>query len=99
MSRIKFREGEQRKFLIEVLKKLNCPTLRAFNQFGFEIPYSTWKNYFSEARLLPEELFNQICFLSKVEKYQYIVECSGRRLRELIIILNNLNWVISYKIE
>ncbi|NCO18029.1 hypothetical protein AUJ61_03350 [Candidatus Pacearchaeota archaeon CG1_02_30_18] len=35
----------------------------------------------------------------KVEKYQYIVECSGRRLRELIIILNNLNWVISYKIE
>ncbi|HIH52523.1 hypothetical protein J4412_03065 [Candidatus Pacearchaeota archaeon] len=67
MSRIKFREGEQRKFLIEVLKKLNCPTLRAFNQFGFEIPYSTWKNYFSEARLLPEELFNQICFLSKFE--------------------------------
>ncbi|NCN51504.1 MgtC/SapB family protein [archaeon] len=34
-----------------------------------------------------------------IEKYQYIVEFSGERLRNLIEMLNQLNWVISYKVE
>jgi len=65
--RIKFRKGEQRKFLIEVLKKIGCPSLRALNQFGFGIPYSTLKNYFSEKRTLPESFFDDLAYLAKVD--------------------------------
>lgn len=65
--RVKFKKGEQRKFLKKVLENLNCPSLRALNQFGFEISYSTLKNYYSEARLLPEQFFRDLCYLAKIE--------------------------------
>jgi len=42
--------------------------LRALNQFGFEIPYSTLKNYFNEERTLPEEFFNDLCYLANIKK-------------------------------
>ncbi|MCR4327107.1 MAG: hypothetical protein NUV46_00825 [Nanoarchaeota archaeon] len=74
MSRVRFKKGEQRKFIVHVLEKLNCPSLRALNQFGFEVPYSTLKNYFSEARTLPEELFKSLCYLSKVSPYEPEIE-------------------------
>ena len=67
MRRIKFKKTEQRKFLKKILIKLNCPSLRALNQFGFEIPYSTLKNYFNESRLLPENLFRDLCYLTKID--------------------------------
>jgi hypothetical protein len=67
MRRIKFKKGKQRDFLTEVLKKLDCPSLRALNQFGFGVPYSTLKNYFNESRTLPESLFNDLCYLSKID--------------------------------
>ena len=47
---------------------MDCPSLRALNQFGFEIPYSTLKNYFGESRTLPEKFFNDLCYLSKLNK-------------------------------
>lgn len=78
MARIKFskgpqggdpsKDGSQRKFLKKVLEELNCPSLRALNQFGFDIPYSTLKNYFVEERLIPEDFFNDLCYLSKIGK-------------------------------
>jgi len=68
MKRIKFNSGEQRLFLKKVLEELNCPSLRALNQFGFEIPYSTLKNYFVESRVIPENFFNDLCYLAKIEK-------------------------------
>jgi hypothetical protein len=68
MKRVKFKQGEQRKFLEKVLKELNCPSLRALNQFGFEVSYSTLKNYFIEARMLPEDFFNDLCYLAKINK-------------------------------
>ncbi len=66
MRRVKFRKGEQRKFLKSVLVNVNCPSLRSFVQFGFEVPYSTLKNYFNESRLLPESFFRDLCFLAKI---------------------------------
>ncbi len=66
--RIKFKSDEQRKFLNEVLKNLHCPSLMALNQFGLDIPYSTLKNYMNESRTLPEQLFNDLCYLAKIEK-------------------------------
>lgn len=66
MTRVKFKKGEQRKFIKDVLEKLNCPSLRALNQFGFDISYSTLKNYFVESRLLPEDFFRDLCYLAKI---------------------------------
>ena len=67
MRRVKFRKGEQRKFVQKVLDNLNCPSLRAFLQFGLDVNYSTLKNYFVEDRLLPENLFKDMCYLAKVD--------------------------------
>jgi hypothetical protein len=68
MNRIKFlKKGQQRKFLRGVLKKINCPSLRSLKERGFEIPYSTLRNYYSEERLLPEELFKNLCAISKID--------------------------------
>jgi len=67
MPRIKFKKkSQQRKFLKKVLEKINCPSLRAFEQFGFDVPYSTLKNYFSEARFLPEDFFKELCVFAKI---------------------------------
>ena len=66
MKRVKFKKGEQRKFIQKVLESINCPSLRAFLQFGLGVKYSTLKNYFIEDRLLPENLFRDMCYLSKI---------------------------------
>jgi len=66
--RIKFNKGRQRKFLKEVLLKINCPSLRLINQIGFDINYQTLKSYFNENRTLPKELFENLCKISGIDK-------------------------------
>ena len=66
MRRVKFKKNGQKRFLKLVLKRLNCPSLRSLNQFGFGISYSTLKNYFSESRTLPENFFKDLCHISKI---------------------------------
>jgi len=82
--RVKFEKGKQREFLRNVLEKLNCPNLRSFRQFGFDVPYSTLKNYFSEARNLPEKLFEELILISKINKkeikYELLQENFGQIL-------------------
>lgn len=56
---------------------LNCPSLRAFLQFGFDIPYSTLKNYYSEKRSLPEKLFEEFSNFSKIDLGRYSFEIIG----------------------
>ena len=61
MKRIKFKKGPQgddplnkgpqRKFLKKVLEELNCPSLRALNQFGFDIPDTTY------ILIMPKQLY------------------------------------------
>lgn len=83
MRRIKFEKGKQREFMEFILKKLNCPSLRDFKQFGLGIPYSTMKNYFVEERFLPEKLFEDMCYLVKINpvdlKIEYLDENFGQR--------------------
>lgn len=79
MVRIKFQKGKQRSFLQEVLIKLNCPSFRELAS-RLQINYSTMKNYSSEAYFLPENLFKDLCFLSKID--------SGKLKFEVI----NDNW-------
>ncbi|MCX6750060.1 MAG: hypothetical protein NTZ83_01240 [Candidatus Pacearchaeota archaeon] len=73
VRRVKFRKGEQRKFLKEVLEKINCPSLRELrNRLG--VNYSTLKNYFNEERCLPENLFSDLLYISKINKERYLIE-------------------------
>jgi len=74
MRRVKFKSGRQRAFLKKVISESGAPSLRSLNQFGFDIPYSTLKNYFNESRNLPENFFNDLCYLSKINKNELNVE-------------------------
>ena len=68
MRRVRFRRGGQRKFLNLVVERLRSPSLRGVLQFGFDVPYSTLKNYFNEERLLPENFFDDLCEVAGIDK-------------------------------
>lgn len=71
--RVRFPKGEQRKFLDLVIERTNSPSLRGLIQFGFDIPYSTLKNYYVEERLLSEELFSDLCGIAGLDKNSFNV--------------------------
>lgn len=73
MSRVRFAKGEQRNFLKKVLKVLNCPSLKELNNRGFDISYSTLKNYYAEKRLLPLSFFQDLCSLAKINPKDFDV--------------------------
>ncbi len=65
--RIRFSvKGGQRAFLDLVIEKLRSPSLRGLLQFGFDVKYSTLKNYYVEVRLMPGELVEEMCELSGI---------------------------------
>lgn len=72
--RIKFQKGEQRKFVQEVLRKINCPSLKELINRGIDVNYSTLKNYYNEERTLPESLFNELIGLSGLNKEEFKIE-------------------------
>ena len=66
MSRVKFsKKNFQRKFLKQAITKVNSPSLREFCN-RFNINYSTMKNYYSEKRLLPNVLFDDLRKISGI---------------------------------
>ena len=74
VMRIKFKRGRQRKFLDLVVERLSSPSLRGILQFGFDVPYSTLKSYYSESRLLPEGLFWDLLEASALREDELRVE-------------------------
>ena len=72
--RIKFKKGGQRRFLDLVVLKLRVSSLRGILQFGFDVPYSTLKNYYSEVRLLPGGLFEDMCEVAGIDKGDFDFE-------------------------
>jgi hypothetical protein len=69
MARIKFNEkGFQRKFFNLVLERINCPSLRELINRGIDVNYSTLKNYYSEKRRIPLDLFEELLGLSGLKK-------------------------------
>lgn len=74
--RIQFVKGMQRKFLQKVLEKLNCPSINELsNRLNFN--YSTLKNYFVEERCIPENLFKDLCYISKIDKSEFEFNALG----------------------
>jgi len=67
-QRVFFNFGEQRKFLDLVVNRLNCISIRGILQFGFDIPYSTLKNYYIERRLIPIGFFKELCHLARIDE-------------------------------
>lgn len=67
MRRVKLRGISQRDFFDWVIEKLDAPSLRGILQFGFNVPYSTLKNYYIGARLIPEDLFKDLCEVARIE--------------------------------
>ena len=65
--RIRFRKGEQRKFLDLVVDRLNCVSLRGILERGFDISYDCLKSYYSERRLFPGDFFDDLCHLAKID--------------------------------
>ena len=68
-ERVLFNKGDQRRFLNLVILKLNCISLKNVLQFGFDIPYSTLKNYYSESLSLPKFFFDDLCYLAKIDPF------------------------------
>ncbi len=66
--RIKFNKDEQRKFIDEVLRLIGCPSLRELINRGIESKYSSLKNYYSERRILPQNLFESLIKISGIDK-------------------------------
>lgn len=73
VNRIKFKQGEQRKFIQKVLEKINCPSLRELGN-RLNLNYSTLKNYFVEERLISEELFNELIEVSVLNKKDFDIQ-------------------------
>lgn len=71
MVRVKFRKGKQKEFIKKVLLRIGAPSLRELINRGISVNYSTLKNYSSEQRLLPLELFEDFCELALMEKKDF----------------------------
>jgi hypothetical protein len=82
-SRVKFHKGEQRKFLRLVAERLNSVSVRGILQFGFDLKYSTLKNYYVERRLLPKGFFEELCHMAKIDssklEFKYLEGSWGQR--------------------
>jgi len=66
-KRVLFKKNMQKEFFDDVLKKLNCISLRNLLQFGFNTTYSSLKNYYSVRRLMSKDFFEDLCYLAKIE--------------------------------
>jgi hypothetical protein len=82
MTRIKFRIGQQRNFFDLVILRSSSPSLRGLLQFGLKMNYQTLKSYYNENRTLPEDFFNDLCILAKLDgkslKVVYLKEHWGQ---------------------
>lgn len=64
----------------QTIVNLNSPSLRALRQFGLKLNYQTLKSYYNENRTLPEDFFNDLCLLSKINR------------KELKVVFLKDNW-------
>lgn len=74
MVRVKFRKGKQKEFLDLVRLNLSSPSIRGLLQFGFSMRYSALKNYYTERRLLPKALFDEMVVLAKIDVNKLNIE-------------------------
>lgn len=65
--RVRFKgNGAQRGFLKKIIEKCGAPSLKELAK-RIDVNYSTLKNYFSEDRLLPQNLFENLRLVFGIE--------------------------------
>ena len=67
-QRVLFNKGKQKQFLNNCIRNLNSTSLRGLLQFGINTNYNNLKNYYTERRLLPRSLFEDLVYLAKIDK-------------------------------
>ena len=73
--RIRFlKKNGQRDFLDSVIEKLKAGSLRGLLQFGFDVPYSTLKNYYAGVRLMPSDLVKDFCEIAGIDMSELEIE-------------------------
>tara|TARA_Y100000034_G_C6769337_1_gene343138 strand:+ start:223 stop:516 length:294 start_codon:yes stop_codon:yes gene_type:complete len=65
-QRIRFKNGKQKAFLDKCITNLNLTSLRGLLQLGLNTSYDNLKNYYTERRALPENLFQDLIYLAKI---------------------------------
>jgi hypothetical protein len=73
-QRVLFEQGQQRKFLGLAIASLGCISLRGLMQFDSSLNYSALKNYYSERRLLPRSIFENLCHIAKINPKNFHVK-------------------------
>ena len=68
--RIKFKKNQQRNFIKKVLENSGCLSLGELCR-RLNLNYSTMKNYFSERRVLPNLLFENLCLFGNLKKENF----------------------------
>jgi hypothetical protein len=81
--RIKFEKGKQRDFLKRVMDLAESPSLRELAR-RLDFNYSSLKNYFSELRSLPEDLFKDLIYLSNLDSSSLNFERVGENWGQII---------------
>ena len=74
MKRVKFKKNKQKEFLRFVLEMSNCPSIKELSERFLGTSYSTWRNYFTEFRLLPLNLFEELCDFAHLKKEDFEFE-------------------------
>jgi len=81
-QRIRFYNGKQKEFLDLVQYNLNVSSLKRVLQFGIDVSYSALKKYRTGKLLLPNELFENLCHLAKIDsntlKFEFIQDNWGQ---------------------
>ena len=65
-KRVWFPEGKQREFLDLVVNNLSCGSVRGILQFGLDVNYNALKSYYIERRVMPKDLFDNLCHIAKI---------------------------------
>ena len=76
-NRVLFRKGKQKEFLDFVKDRLRVNSLRGILQFGFDVKYSTLKDYYNERLLMPVSFFESLVYMAKMKKVNGIKYVRG----------------------
>jgi hypothetical protein len=68
MARIVFGKGKQHEFFNKVIEDTQSPSLRSLLQYGISSNYTQLKNFYTERRTIPKELFLELCTIAHIDE-------------------------------
>lgn len=82
--RIIFKKGKQKEFIDKVLEVTGSPSLRELINRGIDVKYPSLKNYSSERRFLPSQLFEELLNVSKLDKNSFSFELMDENFGQVL---------------